>query len=428
MDDLIRAKIHEALDVVRSEGDIRTRVINSLPAGEHQPQHRASSPPHWSAGVVAAFLAIAVVAGLLYSNSALGQRGGRNHYSPASKTNSAVMGQLGTITKYLAPPDLGDIGGLVQAPDGSVWFTASGANGVGNIVKLTTGGTFVEYPLSSAFTTPIAITFGPDGNIWFTETVGSPGVVASQARFANVGRIGTITPSGGISEYGVSASVALLVGIVTGPDHNLWAIDRAANQVLRVTVSGLVKAYQMPTPNSEPNSIAVGPDGNLWITEIYAGELARMTTSGIFTEFKLPGSSDAPVRIAAGPDGNLWVTEAGRFGGGGGPGKVAKVTTSGDFIEYLVPEKRGVVGFRQPPPGMIVVGPDNNLWFSAADNLDMVTTSGTFTQYVVPQTGNGATSVRAISAGLGGKVWFTTGGQPRFRPQVGELVAVPSKA
>jgi virginiamycin B lyase len=194
-----------------------------------------------------------------------------------------------------------------------------------------------------------------------------------------------------------------------------------------VTVSGTVNAYTIPTPNSGPSSITVGPDGNLWITESYAGKLARLTTSGVFTEFKLPLANDEPVSIVAGPDGNLWITEKGRFGGGGGPGKVAKVTTSGAFTEYAIPEKKGVVGFRQPTPGMIVVGPDNNLWFTAADNLDMVTTSGVFTQYVIPGAANRATSLQAITAGPGGNVWFIAGGQPGFRPWVGGLVAVPSK-
>jgi virginiamycin B lyase len=293
---------------------------------------------------------------------------------------------------------------------------------------LTGGGIFVEYPLPTAFTNLTAITAGPDGNVWFTETGGSPGVVASDARWANVSRVGRITPSGTVSEYNVSASTTLLVGIVTGPDRNLWVTDRAANKVFRVTISGTVNAYAMPTPNSGPNSITVGPDGNFWITESYAGKLARLTTSGVFTEFKLPTANDEPVSIVAGPDGNLWVTERGRFGGGGGPGKVAKVTTSGDFTEYVIPEKKGVVGFRQPSPGMIVVGPDNNLWFTAADNLDMVTTSGVFTQYVIGgAANNSATSLQAVTAGPGGKVWFTAGGQPGLRPWVGGLVAVPSK-
>jgi virginiamycin B lyase len=293
---------------------------------------------------------------------------------------------------------------------------------------LTGAGTFVEYPLPPAFTTLTAITAGPDGNVWFTETGGSPGVVASDARWANVSRVGRITPSGTVNEYNVSASATFLVGIVTGPDRNLWVTDRAANKVFRVTISGTVNAYAMPTPSSGPSSITVGPDGNFWITESYAGKLARLTPSGVFTEFKLPVADDEPVSIVAGPDGNLWVTERGRSGGGAGPGKVAKVTTSGDFTEYAIPEKKGVVGFRQPSPGMIVVGPDNNLWFTAADNLDMVTTSGVFTQYVIGgAANNSATSLQAVTAGPGGKVWFTAGGQPGLRPWVGGLVAVPSK-
>ena len=57
-----------------------------------------------------------------------------------------------------------------------------------------------------------------------------------------------------------------------------------------------------------PSGITVGPDGNIWFTEFLNGTVGRITPSGIMTEFPLP-SFRAVSGIAAGPDGNLWLTE-----------------------------------------------------------------------------------------------------------------------
>ena len=70
MDELIRARIREALEVEQPDANLRSRVLGSLPVNEHiAPRFRSSF--HWVGGFVAALLALAVVAGLLYSRGAL---------------------------------------------------------------------------------------------------------------------------------------------------------------------------------------------------------------------------------------------------------------------------------------------------------------------------------------------------------------------
>jgi streptogramin lyase len=62
------------------------------------------------------------------------------------------------------------------------------------------------------------------------------------------------------------------------------------------------------TPNSGPNRIAAGPDGNLWFTQNIGG-IGRITPTGAITEFAIPSTNSRPVGIAAGPDANLWFTQ-----------------------------------------------------------------------------------------------------------------------
>jgi len=50
----------------------------------------------------------------------------------------------------------------------------------------------------------------------------------------------------------------------------------------------------------------VGPDKALWFTEFIAGKIGRITTTGTITEYNIPTPDSTPRGITAGPDGALW--------------------------------------------------------------------------------------------------------------------------
>jgi hypothetical protein len=56
-------------------------------------------------------------------------------------------------------------------------------------------------------------------------------------------------------------------------------------------------------------SIAAGSDGNLWFTEFDGNRIGRITPSGVVTEFFIPTGDSGPYIIATGPDGDIWFTE-----------------------------------------------------------------------------------------------------------------------
>jgi len=61
---------------------------------------------------------------------------------------------------------------------------------------------------------------------------------------------------------------------------------------------------EYPAPSgSFPVGITAGPDGALWFTEPYGIE--RVTTSGFITEYHVPTEFFGLLGIAAGPDGAL---------------------------------------------------------------------------------------------------------------------------
>jgi virginiamycin B lyase len=240
-------------------------------------------------------------------------------------------------------------------------------------------------PTISEFTTgsstgPEQMTLGPDGNVWFVETVAN--------------KIGRVTPAGVVTTFWVGlSSSAGLAGITAGPDGNLWFTESSNDQIGRITTSGVITEYSLDG-GSDPHGITAGPDGALWFAETTDDEIGRMTTGGSVTnQFPVPGSGNNPYGIAAGADGNLWFTE--RTSGGG----IGRITTTGTITEF---------GPTTGLPSGIAAGPDGNLWFADTANpgsIGRITPTGTITQFSTGLTTNG--DPLDIVAGDDGNLYFT---------------------
>jgi streptogramin lyase len=92
-------------------------------------------------------------------------------------------------------------------------------------------------------------------------------------------------------------------GITSGPDGALWFTEAYGNKIGRITTSGTISEYAVPTSGSSPEGIAAGPDGALWFTEGVSSKIGKVTPSGSFTEYAVPTSGSSPFGITAGPDG-----------------------------------------------------------------------------------------------------------------------------
>jgi virginiamycin B lyase len=81
------------------------------------------------------------------------------------------------------------------------------------------------------------------------------------------------------------------IAITAGPDGNLWFTKQGSNSIGRITTAGAITEFSIPTASSSPAGIAAGPDGNLWFTEEVGNIIGRITTAGAITEFSIPGSA-----------------------------------------------------------------------------------------------------------------------------------------
>jgi len=322
--------------------------------------------------------------------------------SSSSPTPTSTRGIRGIFHEYALPPSQFVPFSITAGPDGNLWFTEriqnqNGSVQAGKIARLTPAGTLREFSLPSANASATDIIAGPDGNLWFTEG----------------DKIGRITPMGKISEFPVSSANS----ITAGPDGNLWFTEQS--KIGRMTLTGKVSEFPLPfhhypagpapkggpagSAQGEPLAITAGPDGNLWFTEILqngGSSIGRITTSGKITEFPLPSANTLPSSITAGSDGNLWFTE---IGSNNGPSKIGVITPQGKIREFTL--SHSILGG-------ITRGPDGNLWFTefqydetgtTAGEIGRITTVGKISGYPLPTSSNSPTS---ITFGADHTLWF----------------------
>jgi streptogramin lyase len=208
-----------------------------------------------------------------------------------SQTPSGV-----SLTEFPVPTSNYGPLGITSGPDGNLWFTSTSALSIG---RITPSGTITEFPVPALSS---GITSGPDGNLWFNTTSDEDGGVIDD--------IGQLTPSGVVTEFPVPAAanlkfvaVALVggFGITSGPDGNLWFTEPDGNDIGRITPSGTITEFPVPTATCFLGDIVAGPDGNLWFTEQDGNKIGRITPSGTITEFPVPTSNSVPAGITAGP-------------------------------------------------------------------------------------------------------------------------------
>ncbi len=230
-------------------------------------------------------------------------------------------------------------------------------------------GAIAESVIPTANAQPVGIVTGPDGNLWFSEAAGN--------------KIGRLTPGGQFTEFEIPTPASVPDDVALGPDGNIWFGETATNKVARISPSGSFSAFPLPEPASVPIGVTAGPDGNVWFTEVAGNRIGRITPDGAISEFTVPTPGARPLVPAAGPDGGIWFTE--QLGN-----KIGRLDpSSGTFEEFPLshPNSR---------PFEITDGPDGNLWFTErlGNRIGRITPSGEITEFTVPTAGARPNTIR----------------------------------
>jgi streptogramin lyase len=271
--------------------------------------------------------------------------------------STGVVHTVSVPSPYATGPD------VITSTSRAVWFRAFDTTPQFETPAFISGVTpehtfsFFGTGSSDEFTTNLAV--GPDGNIWSGECIETCGDAPDSAivgstpitggnghgvRLDNFMNANGITPGPGGLLYAaatndlegaaptfesavlvISTAPAILrklelpptsnpVGIVTGSDHNLWVTETAINKIARVTPTGTVTQFSIPTANAGASHITYGQAGSLWFTETNANKIGRITTTGSVTEYRIPTVSSGPSGItpcttSCGVHGGVWFTE-----------------------------------------------------------------------------------------------------------------------
>lgn len=275
------------------------------------------------------------------------------------------------------------------------------------------------------------MTIGPDGNLWFAE----------------MNKIGRITPTGKLTEFPVQLVTS---PIVSGPDGNLWFVaspQRTEFALVRMSPDGNTEKFwsNLISGSGPSTPLTVGPDGNLWVasTGSEGDVILKITPAGDFTSYSLPQPSRTlrgaqpgwgVIDLTLGADGNIWFLENVALDTSSTMQAMllGSITPSGTIKQVPVEIERGSFpspDIRNALKGAIAAGPDGNLWFLQNDGqIGRITPKGVITRFQVA--GQTAQEVPILAKGPDGNLWFSAapGKIGRITPDGrGELLPLPAQ-
>lgn len=297
----------------------------------------------------------------------------------AGVTHQIVQKGDGSLWVTYAPLPLHQTTGITQGPDGKMWFTQQ----QGDVGSVDMNGTIVRYFVSQA---PLQIIVGPDRALWFAETRNTFGPY-----------IGRITTSGKLTEYQIPFDPN--AGLAAGSDGNIW-VAGVRRSVEKVTLHGVVTNYPLPHPKHHHSLLGLigGPDGNVWFTDPGTNEIGFVTPHGKFTLFEIPTPNSGAAGIALGPDGNLYFAES-------QANKIGVIDRVGNITEYPVPAS-------DKGPHYISAGySGTTMWFDDQDAAtgnyllrQFIIATKTFTPPILPPFTDSVPEY--LNAGPDGNMWI----------------------
>lgn len=254
-------------------------------------------------------------------------------------------------------------------------------------IVTTAQGIFQAFPIpnSCQFSTGV-LALGPDKNIWFANGCDA---------------VDRITQAGVVTTFPTPSNDSAVLGIVAGPDGNIWAAEPQVNNIARLTLAGSFSEFPLPLPGSGPTFITSANCDCLWfVTNGQVPNIGRISTAGSITEFSIPGANDTDTFIGAmtqGPDGNAWLAQ-----GQGLAGFIDRINPNGTVTQFAVSER----------PFGIATGSDGNIWFALGDAIGRLTLSGVVTQFQVPFCSGTGDVASDITTGTQSSLYFTMAGAP----------------
>ena len=148
---------------------------------------------------------------------------------------------------------------------------------------------------------PHGICLGADGKtIWFTGK-----------RTSTIGRITNPDAENPVVEHFELPQLGgVPIYLRAGADGSVWGTELLGSKILKVSATGKVEEFTIPTPNSRPIGIIHDPEGKcMWFSEESGVKICKITFDGVITEYAVPAlqKNDIMASLAFDDEMNLWV-------------------------------------------------------------------------------------------------------------------------
>jgi sugar lactone lactonase YvrE len=268
VEELIRSKMHEALDVEQPDVHLRSRVLASIPIDRRPARRSWTVSGQWAGGLVAGLLAIAVVAGLLYT-------GGR------------AVGPTTSPQPRLKAPE-----GIAVAPDGTVYVSDYPGNYVfrvepnGGLAIVAGIGKYVYDPAHSGspgpsgdggpaikanLLEPSGLAVDRQGNLFVSDSYrGTIRRIGSRGIITTVAGGGPTSLSSGDGGPATAAILQFPLGLAFDAAGALYIGDAPGHSVRRVDPSGTITSLDtsaLPGPGFAPGYLAFDGVGDLYVSD-----------------------------------------------------------------------------------------------------------------------------------------------------------------
>jgi virginiamycin B lyase len=200
--------------------------------------------------------------------------------------------------------------GLAADGTGGAWITDTTARAISHVLP---DGQVRSFPLSTPIVRLGRLALAPDGAIWFADAL-----MASVTRLQN----------GVFTMHSVGQQGATPYGIALDRSGNVWTTLQGPDKLARLSGSGELTTFDVPTRNSGLGDLAIDQSEAVWFLELSANKVGRFA-DGRFAEFEVPTPSAGLASLAAAPDGSLWFTEL-------GVGKLGRIR-NGQVSEFSLP-------------------------------------------------------------------------------------------
>ncbi len=221
--------------------------------------------------------------------------------------NTYQIGQItsqGVITEFALPASVFEPDSITEGADGNIWFSylpqvnSPDHNSIG---RLNTDGTTTLFATPTTLGHASSIEEGADGNLHYLNAAAST--------------LGTITPTGQITERILTSAPNPVSNLITASDGALWYNSRSDTDhysLVRIALDG--SSSVVPDVIS-PTTLKPGPAGSIY----YFGNafqpyekptLNQISAAGATTLLATFQEYSGPSCLATGSDGNLWISEA----------------------------------------------------------------------------------------------------------------------